>query len=877
MFAVSLAGAQALAPTLGPTDRTRSAARATATTACSSRVATLDEHERIAVLCVDSLDLSAIHDLTDLLSSRIPGVLVQQTSGTPGTAARIRVRGPGSILLDEGPIVIIDGVRSLARPIDTPVMLTQAPSRLDDIDIHDIAFVEVLRGPATSAIYGVGAAHGVIRITTRRGLRGRPRWKTFAQAGSVIEPTRYPANYTQRGISTSSGATVESCTLDDRGQGLCTPGPFPLASFNPLEQVSQFRQGFRQDLGTHLSGGNRLLGFHAGVARSHDEGVVGGSDVGRTHLRANVDVRPLSRLAVGFTSSYLSGDAHFPQSGTAVSLLYSGMLGYAFDDPAYRGYLDPPDSLGLGEVRQQTDRLGAGVSASWSPLSWLSAEGGVGVDRTDTDDLLRLPNDFSQTTSALTTATLEVRNQTAGASATAEYPLATEIRGRSRVGWHQDQSDVEQRSQREDGGEIVARSWTTSERRVAGLYLQQHVSWRDRLAIDASLRRDELRHGSGKRPKPMSGSLGVSWMARRAATGRGGAFDGPLRVHAVYGRVGSLPAAVALPSTSYRGGWEGAEWQVERTEEYELGLNSSLLRNRLRVSLAWYHQTTTNAFLLIYSPSEGFQRLVSGAEIENTGIEATIGATVQATRALNVAVDLGLWNNSNELASSPFSPLSVDNGFVQVHAEGYPLGAFWAGTILSYQDLNGDGIISRKDCPGRDCEITTGPFQYRGSALPRLEIFLSPKVTVAERVIITALIDYRGGFKQLNRTEDVRCAYQRCRGISDASASLEDQARALSVTMSQSGFGRGGGFIEDGSFLKLRELSVSTRIPESWTRAIGTRSAHFAVAGRNLGTLTPYSGLDPEITSSGPFGFAQGEYFTQPPLRYFSARLSFGW
>src|SRR5688500_11393260 len=101
LLAASLANAQVPDPT-SPTPRPASLVGGVAgpnlgeRNPCrsASRVATFDERERVAVLCPDSLELAAIHDLTDLLSSRIPGVLVQETSGTPGTASRIRIRGP---------------------------------------------------------------------------------------------------------------------------------------------------------------------------------------------------------------------------------------------------------------------------------------------------------------------------------------------------------------------------------------------------------------------------------------------------------------------------------------------------------------------------------------------------------------------------------------------------------------------------------------------------------------------------------------------------------------------------------------------------------------------------------------------------------------
>jgi hypothetical protein len=89
--------------------------------------------------------------------------------------------------------------------------------------------------------------------------------------------------------------------------------------------------------------------------------------------------------------------------------------------------------------------------------------------------------------------------------------------------------------------------------------------------------------------------------------------------------------------------------------------------------------------------------------------------------------------------------------------------------------------------------------------------------------------------------------------------------------------GSDAGYIEDADFVKWRELSVTLGVPEALSRRFRQLSGmSLTLSGRNLKTWTDYTGLDPEINETGgDTNFTQGEFNTQPPVRYFVARLNF--
>ena len=170
----------------------------------------------ITTLNVDSImRIAPITSVTDLLETRVPGLTVVHTSGTPGDPARLRLRGAGSVLLNNDPVVIVDGIRVYASQSDArnnnpaPSKIGgaatvigssfggqpyAAPSPLDQIDPNSIETIEVFKGPSASAMYGSDAATGVIVITTKHGRAGPAHWSLNLGDGVNWIPGGWPTN-----------------------------------------------------------------------------------------------------------------------------------------------------------------------------------------------------------------------------------------------------------------------------------------------------------------------------------------------------------------------------------------------------------------------------------------------------------------------------------------------------------------------------------------------------------------------------------------------------------------------------------------------------------------------------------------------------------
>src|SRR5690606_31609009 len=125
---------------------------------------------------MQSMEMAPITKVQDVLAGRVAGVTMMTSSGTLGTASRIRIRGANSLTLSNEPVVYVDGIK-ISTSTGGLSVGGQAVSRLNDIDPNEIENIEILKGPAASALYGTAASNGVMLITTKRGRAGAPRWE----------------------------------------------------------------------------------------------------------------------------------------------------------------------------------------------------------------------------------------------------------------------------------------------------------------------------------------------------------------------------------------------------------------------------------------------------------------------------------------------------------------------------------------------------------------------------------------------------------------------------------------------------------------------------------------------------------------------------
>lgn len=901
-----------------------------------------------------------IKTMSDVLTARAPGVQLQGVAGTVGTSQRIRIRGANSISLTNDPLIFVDGVQTSNSRGGFGVG-GQDYSRMNDLNPEDIANVEILKGPAASALYGTAAANGVILITTKRGHGGAAQWRATVETGNSEDKNPYQNNFltyqtrnaalplfTTRGNLNAAGYTY--CPNESAARGICTQET--TLSLNPFEtpELTPYTKGSRSKYGLSVGGGSETVNYYVSGDAEADQGVIDFNEQDKINLRANLGARVSDDLGLTITAGYTRSTLHLSANDNNIfSPIINGVLAtpFVFSD-SMKALSNPGGRTGTGfgyfksdieEIltQQQVDRFIIGTSGNYRPLGWLNVNANVGLDYFGRDDQLTLqPNRLpiaatytpgfrqaQRTSNYIWTANLAgvaeykvlpslSMTTTAGSSFTRELFESTFCYG---VGI------VEGTNSCSATSSLFAVDEGFNEVRTVGAYLQEQANWRDRVIVAASVRGDDNSAFGQDFGFIYYPGASISWVVSEENFFPKLPILSNLRLRTAYGKSGQRPNfrdAVTLfePVSATSSNKElpavrlnrigNPDLKPERTREIEGGFDLGLLDNRVSLDFTYFTKESQDALIQRpLPPSYGltgdggstgviFDNLGS---IRNWGTELSLNTRLVNTRvaALNMRLTASTLDNRIEDLGEDIQPIIFNRGNQQ-HKQGFPTGAFHARRYEVIQDSlvkrqqqasNGRVLLQRGDVRLVDEDRTTSAndtVHFMGYALPTNSQALSADLTLFGWVTISGLFERRAGNKQLNYTEYFRCVtgYARgianaaggqCAGVADPDATVEEQARFIAARF----YNTQSGYIEDATFIKLRELSLTLSTPGSLAQRVPTlRGASLTFSGRNLKTWTDYTGLDPEINESGGgANFTQGEFNTQPPLRHYTARLNF--
>jgi outer membrane receptor protein involved in Fe transport len=853
-----------------------------ASTTCSARVplggpnvssATTSSGATIGILDSAALSSLAGRTLSEALAARIPGVSVLRSSGVAGTGSRIYIRGANGILVRQQPLLYIDGVRADGQL--QSLMLDvggQAPSRIDDIPLDQVDCVYVLRGPAAAAPYGTDASGGVIHVITRGAAhayaRDEPRVTAYVDGGATTDVASYPANF-----GTSTGCTRARAAL-----GQCAVGT--VQSWSPMDADSPFRAGLLTQGGARwsvLTGGR--LSASLAASGTVENGALRNNEHQRYAVAASAAFTPTRAFTLQPRGWALGGATRLPYvGGFQVSVLNSALAGNSVDDSVRRGYRQFPRSvLQQFFVDQHVRRLGGSLDAAWKPARWLAVSAVAGREDSRAEDE-NLPPD-ARTLAGGTIfvgppvfkATGELRNQYTSASATivstfgpAAFRSSTSVGGQ----YVTETSRAQTRSILLADGTQLTSSWSAHDAKSRGVVARETVNSSERRFLEVGVRRDVVDRTFGRFADPTYVFGNGAWHVDRESFFPANPVVSSLRLRAAFGQGGDARSYDIAFGTASDGGLRAPvvgteEPPVERTRETEGGLDIGVFHDRVAVQATRYVKRTTDAlYESLFAPGAGggiSVPVVNLASWETRGTEVAAQIRLVDGRALRADVAVSYSTLDNEvIALGGAPPLSRVTSRV---VEGFPLFGLWARPYV-VTDANGDGVIV-------PAEIISGTQdRFRGSATPTRELGVAPNVRLGP-VTLAALVDYRGGFYRYDQTGSFRCN-ARCAALYVPGASLDDQARAVDANRTIMGW------IEDASFIRLRELSLAWTAP-SLGRLVGARSAAVTVAGRNIATWTDYAGLDPEGALGGQTDLEGRDFFTLPLPRTVSLRLDLRW
>ncbi len=640
----------------------------------------------------------------------------------------------------------------------------------------------------------------------------------------------------------------------------------------------------------------------------------------RNSVRANISSRVGSKLDMSVQSSFVNSDARLSQE----SNFTAGIGSHLFGGPGYKdncqvavtpstpcnGYRAwTPAYTWQDLVGQRVNRFIIGADANWRPFSWNQTRFNVGNDLTDrVDDRLRRRGEGAPLTTNYRLGfagqrRTDITTTTVNVSSASSFNPRPWINSRTTIGGNFGSYQFEQAvgegtelapgAQTPGSGTIPNGATATTLRKTLGAFIEEAVAFNDRLFLAAALRTDRNSAFGTDYQRVLYPKASISWILSDEEFFPGWSWLDQLRIRSAYGASGVQPGAndairsfqAATPNVAgtdvpaIRNDLVGnKDLKPERSTEFEAGFETKLLANRVSLDFTFYRKRTTDALInAVLAPSAGtgvtsVRRNLG--QVENKGLELSTNLQLVNRNAFTWDLTVSGSTNSNKLISLGETPPQI--GVNTRVIEGYPLFGWWTRPITGWQDKNGDNILTYNADASLNEVFVGDSAVFRGYTQPRHLVTLTNGFDFFNRKVrLQTLFDYRGGYRAYNNTERIRCvSRQNCNGLANPGASLEEQAMVVATRDHPSK--TLDGFLQDGEFVKLREISLRYALPERFAGMLKARNADLVLAGRNLAKWTKYRGVDPENDYLVTEGDVPSDFQTVGPASYFVFRLALG-
>ena len=841
-----------------------------------------------------------VQRVENILQGRTPGVEVTATSGMPGASMKVRVRGTTSINKSSDPLYVIDGIIS--------------SSGLDGINPSDIQSMEILKDASSTAIYGSRGSNGVILITTKQGSEGKAQVTFDASVGlstvrkqyDLLNAYEYATALNDiRGSSTISAEDFEAYKNGTKG-------------INWTDLLT--RTGITQDYRLAISGGNEKVKYLISGNVLDQEAITIMSDYKRYGIRANIDseVKPWLTISAKLNASSL----HKHNEGGANWLHVTNFSPtMELKDPEIGVYnTDPYNMVGsnpYGEiVVNNSDSYSYNLNANLTLLFkimkglTLSVQGGYDYDNSPSYSFrskLDSPGaiNSASNTSALhnywqNTNNLTWQKQFGDHSFTA---MAVWEISRS---WDSQLKGTGSNLNNESVGywnlgnaAIRDASNSYTEFSLASGIVRANYDYKKRYFITAALRADGSSKFQGDNKWGYFPSAAIAWdIAQESFMSNQHVLD-QLKLRASFGVTGNQDIAAYSTlgmlsgasygwgtSTSSTGYW-GNQFATpditwEKTYQYDLGLDLSL--GGFNITVDWFKKQTKDLLFQKQVPkyNGGGTYWVNQGKLNNTGVEMSLttfpmkGAvtwetSLNASYVKNEVVDLA---GDDFVLTANYSDLG---GPLQIMKPGYPMGSFYVYQWKGFDD-KGANLYQKADG-----SLTTNPTSddlvVKGQASPKWTVGWNNTVTW-KNWTLNVFFNAATGYDRLNisrfmaasmtgvsRFITLRDAY--FKGWDHVANKADALYPSLTNTDNKS-YANSDFWLEDASFIKLKNISLSYRIPR---RVLKFASVQLSVSAQDLFTITRYKGMDPEVYTSYD-GLDYGAY-PIPRTITFGAKIRF--
>lgn len=835
----------------------------------------------VASISKDEFNVGVFSTPAQLLQGKVAGLDVTK-SGDPNAQPVVILRGASTLRAGaaQQPFYVIDGVPDASIDLVSP---------------EDIASIDVLKDASATAIYGARAANGVIMITTRKPKPGTSRLaynsyvavETVSKKIDMLSGDELRAYLVKNGNPLVQGNT--NGNFDDS-----------LANTNWQDQVERVGITQNQNLYFGASTGQTTLG--ASINYMDQQGIMKGSDLQRTAIRANLEHRMFNdRLKLGLTVLNTQST-----SDQIPSEVYENMLkfmptlnvkeaGGAYSSEYQYGLLNPVALINNNSDKSKARSFLANGVVEAKLLPGLKYTLSLTTQTTDTSE-----NIYNNSQSELAVGL----NGKASSSTTEDTKQLIEsyfnyeksfgkhnLKLLGGYSWENDHLGVgfgvtttnfsnDQLgannlafSNPPNVGDITFQNTDIGTLRLISYYGRVNYAYDDKYLFQASLRNDGssafgTNHHWGYFPAFSAGwriskeqfMENVRWLddlkirGGYGVTGNSLGFD-PLIAQLQYGVTGKFVSngqtidAIGVTQNA------NPDLQWESTAMTNIGADFSMFKGRFIGAMDYYIKTTSN---LIWSypvstTQYPYPELTTNiGKISNKGVELTLGATPVKTKDFSWKSTFTISHNTNRvlsLSNSQFNEQSVNTAFLggkgqsgnwsQLLQVGQPIGTF---DIWHYAGTNAQGITQIRAKDGTDTLTpTTNDFYLAGNAQPKVVLSWS-NTFLYKNFDLNFFFRAVTGNKILNAT---------LAGLNDPQDTHQENIPKFSLNESYNDYNApliSDRFLENGAYLRLDNATLGYTFKVR-TKAINRLRIY--ASGNNLFIVTKYRGIDPEVNNGG--------------------------
>lgn len=859
----------------------------------------------VSSVSTKDLDTRPIVSAVQGMQGKAAGVTISQANGQPGATPTIRVRGTTSLNGSNDPLYVVDGV---------PM------TDIDYLSADDIVGMQILKDASSAAIYGSRAANGVVIITTKQGKAGEARISLNAHyALNVVRDNQDPLN-----------AAQYKELMDEIGLVKLPDGLTDKTDWK--DEV--YRTGNVQDYQLSVTNGNDKLRYFISGGYTGENGVIKKSSYERYNIRASVenDIRKWLRVNASVAYSDYSYKGTGIISGTGSNR--GGVVTSIVNTPTYAPVWDPDnpgqyynnfygvnitspaENIARTENNKSSyNRLIATGKATIKFMEGLNLTSSLSFDRlqgieTEFLDPIKTTNGrdnygkghdgrsissvwvFDNVLNWKKDFGLHGLDVMAGSSWTASKYSNNYIDGSNYAdGLFQTLNAANKISWTGTGS-------SASEWAILSYFARLQYNWNDRYLFTANVRAD----GSSKlAPGHRWGyfpSFSGAWRISSEPFMKDIEWINDLKLRGGWGQTGnqsglgdySYLASYSINRVQWFGeGFDtnavptrtqstlsNPELTWETTSQTDIGLDLTMFNNRLMLYIDWYYKRTSDMLMTITLPAGSAPARTlnyNGGTMVNKGWEITL-KSVNMKGKFSWDTDFNISFNKNKLESLRltqvyYSAMTTDyvNDYVVRNVPGRPLGSFYGYVAegvdpetgdMIYKDVNKDGVISASDRtyigdPNPDFTFgLTNNFSWKGF---NLNILLQG--SVGNDIYNVSRMETEGMYDGKNQSTKVLDRWRvpgQITNVPKAGWNIKNSSY----------------FVEDGSYLRVKSVSLSYDVPRKIISKLGINRLQPYFTASNLLTWTSYSGMDPEVNQYGNNGAVQGiDWGTYPLNRSF--------